>query len=101
MVRNGVQINETAMAEFCQRHHIRRLALFGSVLRNDFQSQSDVDVLVEFEPNAGVGYIRLGEMENELSELIGRRVEMYTPEDLSNYFREEVLKKAETLYDAA
>jgi hypothetical protein len=85
--------------DFCNRNHIRKLALFGSVLRDDFGPESDVDVLVEFEPEAGVGYFELYEMEEELSRLIeGRRVEITTPSSLSKYFRKEVLSDAEVQY---
>jgi len=85
--------------DFCNRNHIRKLALFGSVSRDDFGPASDVDVLVEFEPEAGVGYFELYEMEEELSRLFeGRRVEITTPRSLSKYFRKEVLANAEVQY---
>lgn len=86
--------------EFCRRNGIRRLALFGSVLRQDFTSDSDIDVLVEFEKGKSVG-LRFFEMERELSEILGRKVDLNTPGFLSPYFREEVLRNAEVLYDAA
>lgn len=86
---------------FCRRHCIRRLSLFGSVLREDFRSDSDIDVLVEFEPERCVGFIRLGMMEEELSELLGRKVDLNTAGLLSPYFRDEVLSEAETIYAAA
>lgn len=86
--------------EFCRRNGIRRLALFGSVLRQDFTSDSDIDVLVEFEKGKSVG-LRFLEMERELSEILGRKVDLNTPGFLSPYFREEVLRNAEVLYDAA
>ena len=88
------------MAAFCQRHHIRRLALFGSALRDDFRPDSDVDVLVEFEPGhtPGFGFVTMGD---ELSEILGRRVDLNTPQDLSRYFRAHVLREAEELYVAA
>ena len=88
------------IAEFCRRNHIRKLSLFGSVLRDDFRADSDVDVLVEFEPGYPVGLIRMAAMENELSEIIGRKVDLRTPEDLSLYFREKVLSSAEVQYAA-
>jgi len=87
------------IAGFCRRNHIRKLAFFGSVLRDDFTPESDVDVLVEFEPEHVPGYIRLAGMENELSEIIGRKVDMNTPNCLSRYFREEVIKTAEVQYE--
>ena len=87
------------LAAFCRRNHIRRLALFGSVLRDDFGPDSDVDVLVEFREGHVPGLIRLAHMEHELSELFdGRKVDMRTPEDLSRYFRQDVLAKAEVQY---
>jgi hypothetical protein len=75
------------------------MAFFGSVLRDDFGPDSDVDVLVEFEPGAHVGLIALAGMENELSDLLGRRVDLNTPGCLSRYFREEVLRQAEVIHE--
>jgi predicted nucleotidyltransferase len=89
------------IASFCQRNRIRRLALFGSVLREDFASDSDVDVLVEFEPNPRIGLIRFAAMENELTELLGRKVDLNTANCLSPYFRDSVLEEAETVYEQA
>jgi len=87
------------MAVFCQRNHIRKLALFGSVLREDFRPDSDIDVLVEFEVAHVPGLLRIARMERELSELLGgRRVDLRTPEDLSRYFRDDVVASAEVLY---
>lgn len=87
------------IAEFCERHHIRKLSLFGSVLREDFGPESDVDVLVEFEPGHVPGLIRLMDLEEELSGLFGgRKVDLRTPEDLSRYFRDEVAADAEVQY---
>lgn len=88
------------IAEFCRRHHIRRLALFGSVLRDDFGPDSDVDVLVEFDPEHIPGLAFFG-MQDELSEIFGRQVDLNTPGFLSPYFRDAVLASAEPLYDAA
>ncbi len=87
---------------FCREHHIRKLAFFGSVLREDFNDSSDVDVLVEFEPEHVPGLIRLSGMELELSALLGgRRVDLNTTLTLSPYFREEVLREAWVQYVAA
>ncbi len=85
------------IADLCGRHHIRRLALFGSVLRADFGPDSDVDILVEFEEGCepGFGFFRI---QDELCELLGRKVELHTPNFLSRYFRDEVLKTAEVQY---
>jgi predicted nucleotidyltransferase len=88
-----------AIAAFCRRNHIRKLAFFGSVLRADFRKDSDIDVLVEFEPGHIPGFFRLVDMECELSDLFGgRKVDLRTPEDLSRYFRDEVLARAEVQY---
>jgi uncharacterized protein len=93
-----IQISRELLDGFCRRRQIRKLSLFGSVLRDDFSSQSDVDVLVEFEPGATVGYFELADMESELSELLGRKADIRTPAELSRYFRSEVLAGAETQY---
>lgn len=85
------------IAEFCRRHHIRKLAFFGSVLREDFGPDSDVDVLVEFEPGHVPG-LTFFAMEAELSEILGRRVDLNTPKFLSRYFRDQVLAEAELQY---
>jgi len=74
-----IQISRDLLDGFCRRRQIRKLSLFGSVLRDDFGPQSDVDVLVEFEPGATVGYFELADMEAELSELLGRKVDIRTP----------------------
>ena len=97
---NGVEIPEQAVAEFCRQHRIRRLSLFGSILRDDFGPDSDIDVLVEFEPGTRVG-LRFFTMERELSQLLGRKVDLNTPGFLSKYFRDEVLAEAVVQYDAA
>ena len=96
-----IDIPKERIADFCRRNRIRRLALFGSVLRDDFGPDSDVDVLVEFEPEARVGLLRLAGMEIELGELLGRKVDLNTPGFLSDYFRDKVLAEAEVQYDAA
>ena len=95
-----ISVPNEAIIKFCERNHIRRLALFGSVLRDDFTSDSDLDVLVDFEPGhtPGLAFIT---MQDELSELFARNVDLNTPACLSPYFRQEVLDEAETLYDAA
>ena len=85
---------------FCRRHHIRRLALFGSVLRDDFGPDSDVDVLVEFEPEHIPGLAFFG-MQRELTDMLGRQVDLNTPGFISPYFREQVQAEAAVLYDAA
>jgi uncharacterized protein len=99
MTYHGIDIPKAEVAEFCRRHRIRRLALFGSILRDDFRPESDVDVLVEFEPGARVG-LRFFAMERELSEILGRKVDLNTPGFLGTYYREGVLREAESQYDA-
>ena|SRR6266487_3254958 len=90
-----IAIPKGQIAEFCRRHHICKLSLFGSVLRDDFRPDSDVDVLVEFEPEHIPGLIRFAGMELELSQLLGgRKVDLNTPQFLSPYFRDEVLEEA-------
>jgi len=84
---------------FCRRHHIKKLAIFGSTLRENFGSDSDIDVLVEFEPDHIPGYIRLAGIEAELSELLQRKVDLNTPNMLSKYFRDDVLAQAEIQYE--
>lgn len=96
-----IKIPKERIAAFCKKHHIRKLSLFGSVLRDDFGPDSDVDVLVEFEPGHVPGFFRLVDMEDELSAIVGvRKVDLRTPEDLSRYFRQKVLSTAEVQYAA-
>lgn len=95
-----IDIPRESIAAFCRRHRIRRLALFGSVLRDDFRLDSDIDVLVEFDPQARTGLFTLTAMELELSEILGRKVDLRTPAELSRYFRDEVVESAEVLYAA-
>ena len=95
----NITVDRSRLAEFCRRHHIRRLALFGSALREDFNEESDIDVLVEFEPGHTPGLLGMARLERELSHILGgRKVDLRTPEDLSRYFRDEVLRKAEVQY---
>jgi len=93
-----IQVPQEEIAAFCRRHQIRRLAFFGSVLRDDFGPHSDVDVLVEFEPGARVG-LRFFSIEQDLSEIIGSKVELHTPGFLSKYFRDQVIAEAEVQYE--
>jgi Predicted nucleotidyltransferases len=96
--RSKILLPRDYLEQFCRRYHILRLSLFGSVVRDDFGSTSDVDILVEFEPGYKVGYLKIAHMENELSEAIGRKVDLRTPGDLSRYFRQEVMRNAEVHY---
>ncbi|MGA3015741.1 MAG: nucleotidyltransferase family protein [Bryobacteraceae bacterium] len=98
MATAHIPIPNAEIAEFCRRSGIRKLALFGSVLTDHFSDASDVDVLVEFEPNERVGYFKLSAMERELSELLGRKVDLRTPDELSCYFRNDVLRDAQVQY---
>ena len=100
MTRHGIEISPAKLAEFCRRHHIRRLAFFGSILRDDFRPESDIDVLVEFEPGHTPG-LAFFAMQRQLSDLLGRRVDLNTPQCLSVYYRDEVLAEAEVQYVAA
>lgn len=97
MNQRNVEIPKEELAEFCRRHGIRRLAFFGSVLREDFHEESDIDVLVEFEPGVSVG-LSFFAMERELSELLGRKVDLNTQAFLSKYFRDDVMVEAEVQY---
>jgi hypothetical protein len=93
--------NQAALATLCRRHHIRRLSLFGSTLKGTARPDSDVDLLVEFEPGATPGLLRLAGIARELSEMLGgREVDLRTAGDLSRYFREEVIRTAEVQYAA-
>ncbi len=94
-----ISITEEQIADFCQENHIRKFAFYGSVLRDDFRADSDIDVLVEFEPNQPIGLMEVVGMERRLSELIGRKVDLRTPKELSRYFRDKVISEAETLYE--
>jgi predicted nucleotidyltransferase len=96
--RKNPKIPQGKLAEFCKRNHILKLSLFGSAVRGDYSPESDLDVLVEFEPARIPGLIKLAGMEIELSEIFGRKVDLRTAEDLSKYFRQEVVKKAEVQY---
>ena len=92
-----VELPKERIADFCRRHHIRKLAVFGSALREDFRPDSDLDVLVEFDPGHTPGLAFFG-MEQELSELLGRKVDLNTAQFLSPYFRDKVLAEAQVQY---
>lgn len=101
-IRPDIDVDATALAAFCRRHNVRRLALFGSALRDDFGPQSDIDLLVEFDPGATPGLFTIAGMEEELSGLFGgREIDLRTYHDLSSYFRDEVRDSALPLYAAA
>ena len=96
----GISFPEQDISAFCRRHGVRRLSVFGSILRDDFGPQSDVDVLVEFEPGRTPGMIGFGGMILELSAITGRSVDLRTPADLSEYFRPRILQEAKLLHAA-
>lgn len=96
-----INIPKDRIAEFCMRNRVRRLSLFGSVLREDFGPDSDVDILVEFEPGTRIGLIQLSGLEIELGNIVGRKVDLNTPGFLSKYYRDQILTEADVQYDAA
>jgi uncharacterized protein len=99
MGKPRIPVPKARITEFCRRNHVRRLSLFGSVLREDFGVDSDVDVLAEFEPGRVPGFFGLLDMEEELSSLFGgRKVDLRTAEDISRYFRDEVLETAQVQF---
>ena len=96
-----ITIPDEFLREFCERNHIRKLSLFGSVLTERFRPESDVDMLVEFDPDARTTYFDLAGMETELSEKLGRKVDLRTPQELSKYFRDQVVAAAVLQYERA
>ncbi len=97
-----IEIPEAQIADVCRRQGIKRLALFGSVLTGRFSDSSDIDVLVEFRPGARIGFFRLADLDAELSSLLGgRKIDLRTPMDLSQYFRNEVVRDALVVYAEA
>ncbi|MFA4911165.1 MAG: nucleotidyltransferase family protein [Desulfobacteria bacterium] len=97
--KTRIELPKNKIASFCMKHHIRKLSLFGSVIRDDLGPGSDIDILVEFEPGNVPGFFRLFDMEEELSVILGgRKVDIRTPEDLSRYFRDRVLASAVVQY---
>ncbi|MBZ5625383.1 MAG: nucleotidyltransferase domain-containing protein [Acidobacteriia bacterium] len=99
MATTQIPVPQAEIAEYCRRAGIHKLSLFGSVLTSRFSDASDVDFLVEFEPDQQVGYLRLTAMERELSAIFGRKVDLRTPDELSRYFRDDVMKAARVQYD--
>jgi predicted nucleotidyltransferase len=96
-----ISIPKDKIADFCKQNQVRRLSLFGSILREDFGPDSDIDILVEFEPGTRMGLIRLSGLEIELGKIVGRKVDLNTPGFLSKYFRDQILAEADVQYDAA
>jgi uncharacterized protein len=98
---NNLGVEDNVLSQFCARHRIKRLSLFGSTLAGTAQANSDIDLLVEFESGREPGLLGLAEMESELSSLLGgRRIDLRTPQDLSRFFRDEVLRTARVQYAA-
>jgi predicted nucleotidyltransferase len=98
--KGNIRLPRDKIAEFCKRNRIRKLSLFGSALRGELREDSDIDLLVEFEPGHVPG-LAFFAMQNELSEILGRKVDLNTPQFLSRYFREQVLAEAEVQYAAS
>src|SRR4051812_47345203 len=97
---HGVEFDSEKIGDFCRRHGVRRLSVFGSILRDDFSPDSDVDVLVEFHPGVRASLFDIGGMLMDLREMLARAVDLRPPGDLSRYFRDDVLAKARPLYAA-
>jgi predicted nucleotidyltransferase len=100
MEHQDLRFDPERLGEFCRRHGVRRLALFGSILGPGFGPQSDVDLLVEFLPGTRVGYLAMARMERELGQMLGRKVDLRTPAELSRHFRDEVMGKSVVQYCA-
>jgi predicted nucleotidyltransferase len=94
----NIEIHGDKIIEFCRQNHIIKLSLFGSALHRDLREDSDIDLLVEFDSKHVPGLIRLSGMEIELTEILGWKVDLRTPQDLSRYFRQEVLDEAQVQY---
>lgn len=99
MLKNQISLPIDAIQAICKQYPIKKLSVFGSVLRDDFTTQSDIDLLIEFLPDAGVTYFDLVDIQDTLSELIERKVDLLTPKALSPYFRDEVLRQAVVIYE--
>ena len=95
-----IEIDAEELAAFCRRAGVLRLSFFGSVLREDFGPESDIDVLVEFAPDSGIGLFEFVDLQRELAEILGREVDLHTPASLSHFFREDVVDSAEVAYAA-
>lgn len=93
-----IQIDRDRIAAFCRKHHIRKLAMFGSVLTDEFRPESDIDVLVEFETGRVLGFLSMAGLELELAGMLGREVDLRTAAELSRYFRDSVLATSEIQY---
>ena len=98
-MQHAIQVDKERLGDFCRRNHIAKLSFFGSVLRDDFTADSDIDVLIDFEPGHTPGLLRMARLESELSSLLhNRKVDLHTAQDLSRYFRQQVLATAQVQY---
>jgi predicted nucleotidyltransferase len=94
------EISKDKLIEFCKRNHVRKLSIFGSAIRGELKPDSDIDLLVEFEEGQTPGLFTIIRMEMELAEMLGRKVDLRTPDDLSKYFRDEVIRNAKLAYQS-
>ena len=95
-----IKITKEQIAEFCKKNHIKKLALFGSILHDDFRPDSDVDMLVYLDHSVPTGLMKMARMERQLSEIVGRKVDLRTPNEISDYFRDDVMAEAEAIYES-
>lgn len=95
----AIALPKEEIAGFCRKNRIQRLAVFGSAIKGGLTDESDIDFLVSFQPNTSIGLFGMARLENELSEIVGRKADLRTPMDLSRYFRQEVLDEAEVIYE--
>jgi uncharacterized protein len=100
LVEDRITVDQAEVGEFCRRNHIRKLSFFGSVLRDDFSPESDIDLLVEFDPDHIPGYFGLSAMEHELSGLMGRKVDLRTPGEISDYYLDRVLASSQVWHES-
>ncbi len=100
MLKTHIKIPRKKINDFCRQYHIQRMAIFGSVLRDDFRTESDIDVLVTFDPSVRIGFMTLGRMKRELTAILGRPVDLVPQEGLKPAIRESILASAEEIYAA-
>lgn len=98
IARLNIDVNTDDLADICRRYQVRELAIFGSALRDDFGEESDIDVLVEFQPGARVGLFRYFDLQSELERLFGRKVDLVSKKGLKPIIRDEVINTSEVLY---
>lgn len=98
--KSRINLPTDKIAALCRRHHVRQLALFGSILRDDFNQDSDIDILVEFEPVAHIGYAGFFQLQDELADLLGREVDLFTPNSLKPFARETAQQSKTVIYAA-